>query len=153
MHWQRCCEEKRPSYQMLCKSYTPHSGKHFQGSPTSLYIDYQIFLKSESKETALLTFEKYSQFPDTLVRFSREGETRELYFRLCKKFIWNAISIGALLITLNSLSGKRQKMEFLLNSEVQMRLQTFLIRGTDNMRFKTKGKKWKLEKISQLQTL
>jgi hypothetical protein len=126
---------------MLCKSYTPYSGKHFQGSPPFLYIDYQIFLKSECKEIVLPTFEKYSQVSDTLARFSREGKTRELYFRLCEKQIWNAISTGALLITLNSLSGKRKKMEFLLNSEVQIRLQTFLIRGTDNMRFKTNGKK------------
>ena len=42
--------------------------------------------------------------------------------------------LGTFLIILDSLSGKRQKMEFPLNSEVKMRLQAFLKRGTDNMR-------------------
>jgi hypothetical protein len=55
--------------------------------------------------------------------------------------------MATILIILNSLSGKRQKMEFLLNSKVQMRLQTFPIRGTDYMWFKAKGNKWELEKF------
>ena len=142
MLWQRCCEEKRLHTRRFAKVTLHTAESTFKVRPPFLTSIIRksfssfFFLSLRAKEPALSSFDKYSQFSDTFVKFPAREEPRTLLQAIWKKkkLIRNAISIATILTILNSPSGKRQKMEFLRISEVQTWLQSFLIRGTDNMR-------------------
>jgi hypothetical protein len=63
---------------MLCKVTLYTAESTFKVRPLFLRRLSDFFFKSESKEPALPSYEKYSQFPDTLLKFPARDKLKTL---------------------------------------------------------------------------